>query len=151
MKNKRRSRGFAHERDLVHKLWEKGFAVVRSPASGAKTRRYAVPDIVAIRQGVVLVFEVKTIHNERPVYIPKHQVDKLLEFTKRAGGRPYIAVKIIGVTGWRFIPIGELEETRGGNYRVSIEKIHSGLRLPDIISLSLGNKLLTDYTSGEGS
>ncbi len=152
MKNKRRSRGFAHERDLVRKLWEKGFAVIRAPASGAKARRYAVPDIVAIRQGVVLAFEVKTIHDERPVYIPKHQVDKLLEFTKRAGGKPYIAVKIIGVTGWRFIPVEELEETRGGNYRVSVERIHNSLRLPDIVSLMLGNKLLTDYaSSGKGS
>ncbi len=147
MRNKRRQRGFAHERDLVLKLWNKGFAVLRAPASGAKTRRTAVPDVVAIKSGVVYCFEVKTTRKARTIYIPKHQVDKLREFVKRAGGKGFVAVKIIGESGWRFIPVEMLEETGGGNYKVTAETMARGYRLKDLVAMASGNKSLDEYVA----
>ncbi|HIC99009.1 MAG TPA: Holliday junction resolvase, partial [Pyrodictiaceae archaeon] len=38
-------RGFEAERDLARRLWQKGFAVIRAPASGAKTKHYVYPDL----------------------------------------------------------------------------------------------------------
>lgn len=143
-----RKRGFSHERDLVVKLWNKGFAVIRAPASGARTRRYAVPDIVAIYRGVVYAFEVKTSVEERTIYIPSHQVEKLREFIRRAGGRGFIAVKIIGSSGWRFIEINDLKTSRGGNYKVEPEDIRRGYKLADLLSFAAGTRSLDEYSSG---
>ncbi len=145
MTNRKRIRGFAHERDLVLRFWRKGFAVIRAPASGSKTRRFAVPDAVAIKNRVIYAFEVKTVSEERIIYIPRHQVEKLVEFTERSGGRGFIAVKVIGSSGWRFIPVENLEETKGGNYRVTPEAMRHGYKLEDLVVLASGNKTLMDY------
>ena len=128
------------------KLWKKGFAVIRAPASGAKTRRFAVPDLVAIRNGVVLAFEVKTMHEERDLYVPRHQVSKLIEFVKRSGGYAFIAVKVVGHgTGWRFIPIDRIEKTPAGIYKVSTKLFSSGLSIKDLLVLAEKHKSIYEY------
>ena len=142
----RRRRGFSHERDLLMKLWKKGFAVMRAPASGARARRFAVPDLVAIRNGVVLAFEVKTMREERDLYVPVHQVSKLIEFVKRSGGYAFIAVKIVGHgTGWRFIPIDKIEKTPAGNYKVSVKLFSSGLSIRDLVVLAEKHKSIDEF------
>ena len=142
----RRQRGFSHERDLLMKLWKKGFAVMRAPASGARARRFAVPDLVAIKNGVVFAFEVKTMHEQRDLYVPGHQVSKLREFIRRSGGYAFIAVKVIGSgSGWRFVPLDQAEETPGGNYKVSVEKFSSGLTIKDIIALAEKHKSIDEF------
>ncbi len=142
----RRRRGFSHERDLLMKLWKKGFAVMRAPASGARARRFAVPDLVAIRNGVVLAFEVKTMREVRDLYVPGHQVFKLMEFVKRSGGHAFIAVKIVGHgTGWRFIPIDKIEKTPAGNYKVPIKLFSSGLSIKDLLVLVEKHKSIDDF------
>ncbi len=130
---KRRRRAFARERDLVRLLWKKGFACMRAPASGSKVKRTVYPDIVAIWQGKVLVFEVKTSEQKRTIYVPREQVSKIVEFAKRAGGQAFIAVKIIGQgEPWKFIPIEKLEHTSGGNYKVSIDLLEKALTIRDL-------------------
>ncbi len=145
MTTSRRRLGFAHERDLLLRFWEKGFAVIRAPASGSKTRRFAVPDVVAIHKGVVYAFEVKTTHEKKTIYIPKHQVEKLREFIRRAGGKGFIAVKIIGVTGWRFIDINDLGTSKGGNYKVDEEMLRKAYKLQDLVSMATGTRKLDEY------
>ncbi len=137
--------GFAHERELAVKLWRKGFAVIRAPASGSKTKRIVYPDIVAIKNGYVLAIEVKTTHGEKPIYIPAHQVQKLKEFIKRSGGEGFIAVKIIGSGEWRFLKIDNLVKTRRNNYKVDKELLTKSYRLSDLIAIVAGNKRLDDY------
>ncbi len=137
--------GFAHERELAIKLWKKGFAVIRAPASGSKTKRIMYPDIVAIKNGYVLAIEVKTTHGEKPIYIPAHQVQKLKEFIKRSGGEGFIAVKIIGSGEWRFLKIDDLIKTRRNNYKVDKELLTKSYRLSDLIAIVAGNKRLDDY------
>ncbi|RLG80153.1 MAG: Holliday junction resolvase [Thermoprotei archaeon] len=140
-----RKRGFAHERDLVVKLWKRGFAVMRAPASGSKARRTKYPDVVAILNHRVFVFEVKTTSKERPIYIDKRQVDKVREFAKRAGGYAFIAVKVVGSGTWRFIPLKDLEQTTRGNYKIPCEKLVNALRIPDVIALARETKKLDEY------
>jgi len=137
--------GFAHERELAVKLWKKGFAVIRAPASGSKTRRVMYPDIVAIRRGYVLAIEVKTTHENKPIYIPCHQVEKLREFIKRSGGEGFIAVKIIGSGEWRFIRIDDLIMTRKGNYKIDKESLAKSYRLSDLVAIVAGNKKLDEF------
>lgn len=140
-----RRRGFSHERDLVVKLWKKGFAVIRAPASGSKTKRTVYPDIVAIRDGIVLVFEVKTIGRVRDIYIESRQIEKLVEFARRAGGSGYVAIKIIGSGEWRFIPIDKLVKTAGGRFKVSKEVVENGVRLKELIVSLVKIKRLDEF------
>lgn len=122
-----RSRGYRAERDLVILLWKRGFAVMRAPASGSKIKRAMYPDIVAIKKGKIVVFEVKSRSKEETIYIGSEQIRKLLEFTTRGGGRAYIAVKIPG-KDWLFIPVEQLEPTTSG-YRISRESLKGALSL----------------------
>ena len=140
-----RRRGFEHERDLVRRLWSEGFAVMRAPASGSKVKRTMYPDIVAIMNGRVFVFEVKTSYREKTIYIPRNQVEKIVEFARRANGKAFIAVKIIGSGTWRCIPIGELEETRGGNYRWRSELVRKGLKIRDLVEMVKSCKKIDEY------
>ncbi|WP_440059402.1 Holliday junction resolvase Hjc [Thermogladius sp. 4427co] len=143
-----RRRGFAHERDLARKLWAKGFAVMRAPASGSKAKRLRYPDLVAIRNRVVFAFEIKTTSNaSRDIYIEKEQIEKLIEFSKRAGGEAFIAVKVVGEGEWYFIPVSELVVTPGGNYKITLreESRSRFLRIDNLVSLALGVKTLREF------
>ncbi len=142
-----RRRGFAHERDLVLKFWSHGFAVMRAPASGSKAKRVLYPDIVAIYKGRVIAVEVKTVREPRSIYIDGDQYEKLVEFSKRAGGEAYIAVKIIGSGEWIFIPIDKLVKTESGKYKLNIELLNTGLKLEGLVSLVKGVRKLTEFTS----
>ncbi len=141
----RRSKGFSRERELARLLWKKGFAVLRAPASGAKTRKLAYPDLVALKKGMIFVFEVKTREKPGIIYIDRKQFMKLMEFIRRSGGQGYIAVKIMDGRGWRFIPIDKVEETRGGNYRVSLENIEKGLRISDLVKIANRTRSITEF------
>ncbi|MEM4528128.1 MAG: Holliday junction resolvase Hjc [Desulfurococcaceae archaeon] len=145
----KRVKGFSHERDLVRRLWEYGFAVMRAPASGSKAKRVRYPDIVAIYRGKVIVIEAKTMKEDRPLYISGEQVDKLLEFANRSGGEAYIAVKKIGTGEWFFIPVEKLEKTQQGNYKLSVDHVHEGIRLEALISVVKSARKLTDYMQRE--
>ncbi len=146
----RRRRGFAYERELARELWNRGFACIRAPASGAKVRRRAQPDLVAMKNGVILVFEVKTRRKEGHVYIDAGQVEKLLEFARRAGGMAFIAVKILDGRGWRFVPAERLSRTRGGSFKVGLEEVERGLRLRDLEVLVSGAYRSLDEYIGDG-
>jgi len=141
----RRSKGFSRERELARILWKKGFAVLRAPASGAKTRRLAYPDLVALKNGIIFVFEVKTREKPGIVYIEKKQFMKFMEFVRRSGGYGYIAVKIVDGRGWRFIPVDKVEETRGGNYKVSLENIENGLRINDLVKIADRTRSIMEF------
>ncbi|MCD6324088.1 MAG: Holliday junction resolvase [Desulfurococcales archaeon] len=108
-----------------------GFAVMRAPASGAKIRKADYPDIVAIKEGKVAVFEVKARRTLGHIYLEAEQVKKLKTFAQRAGGIAYIAVKIPR-EGWKLIKATELTETKGGRLKLSKEEI---TRAPDLKGL----------------
>ncbi|ADV64812.1 Holliday junction resolvase Hjc [Desulfurococcus mucosus] len=141
-----RSRGFQHERDLARRLWEHGFAVVRAPASGSRARVLRYPDIVAIYRGRVIALEVKTLREEKPVYVRREQVEKLAEFSRRAGAMPFIAVKYVGEGEWFLVPLDRLVEAGEGNYKIPVEAVREGLRLKALVSQVKGDKSILDYT-----
>jgi Holliday junction resolvase len=142
-----RRRGFSHERDLAQRLWNHGFAVIRSPASGSKAKNILYPDIVAIYHGKVLAIEAKTVRKERTIYLKEQQVEKLAEFSRRAGGEAFIAVKIVGTGEWRFVSLNSLRETRG----LKITKAHlsNSLKLEDVISIVKGVRKLDEFAEME--
>lgn len=97
-------KGSATERVLANKVWDMGWATLRAPASGGRDR--PSPDIVFIRQtydvtngiykqkdGIeVIALELK----DRPsgtVTFTKKEINELIEWSERAGAKPYIGVK----------------------------------------------------------
>ena len=135
MRNARRRRGFEAERELVRKLWSKGFAVIRAPASGARTRLAAYPDIVAIFRGRIYAIEVKYRRDESPIYIDKVQLEKLLEFSRRASATPLIAVKRPN-KGWKFIPASLVKRTNSGSIKIDDEVLDKGMSLDEFVAMA---------------
>ena len=108
-------KGARAERELASILWRKGYAVVRSAGSG---NSYS-PDIIAIREGSVIAFECKA-WNRKEVIIPRHQMEKMLEWKRRSGAELYLAWKY-PYRGWFFIPIYLLTEKPSG-YSITLEE-----------------------------
>ncbi|MCY0868294.1 MAG: Holliday junction resolvase Hjc [Desulfurococcus sp.] len=140
-----RSRGFSHERDLARRLWNEGFAVIRAPASGSRARILKYPDIVALYKGRIIALEAKTAGEEKAIYVRREQVEKLLEFSKRAGASPFIAVKFVGEGEWFFVPLDRLVEA-GDSFKIPVEAVRKGFRLKGLVSLVKGGKSLLEYT-----
>jgi len=140
----KRSRGYGAERELVRKLWKLGFAAIRGPASGAKVKHSVYPDVVAIRNGLVLIFEVKYRRKPEIVYIPQHQIMKIIEFARRAGGIALIAIKIGELGEWRVVPIDKLEVANNMMFKISREVIENSPKLHDYVSAMITRKL-TSY------
>ncbi|ACB40276.1 Holliday junction resolvase Hjc [Pyrobaculum neutrophilum] len=111
-------KGSAKERELANYFWERGCAVLRGCSSGGGVRKRYVPDIVAICRGVVLVFEVKYRSKASPIRLEPEKLEKLVEFARRAGGRPLLLVKY-GRDPWRVLEAREKVDRE--EYEKSVE------------------------------
>ena len=131
------------ERELVRKLWRLGFAAIRGPASGAKVKHSVYPDVVAIRNGLVLVFEVKYRRKPETIYISQRQITKIIEFARRAGGIALIAIKIGELGEWRIVPVDQLEVSNN-MFRISREVLETSPKLHDYL-LAMITRKLTSY------
>ena len=111
-------RGVREERELVRLLDRLGFAVVRSPASGSRTKLDR-PDLLAGRRGLILALEVKATGKE-VLYLKRESVEQLIRFSDRFGAKPYVAVKFKGKgVGWLLVEAGSLEQT-GKGFKLSL-------------------------------
>lgn len=116
------SSGVRAERDLVHMFWEKGFAVLRSPASGGGTV-LPRPDLIAgsIKRDKFFVIEIKTVRKD-VLYLESSQIEGLIEFGKRIGFETILCVKFKRRRkGYLFLDVPEqLESVRNSdNYKVT--------------------------------
>ena len=137
----RRKLGFQRERNLVKMFWKHGFACMRAPASGAKTRRVIYPDIVAMKDGVIFVIEVKTREKTESIYIERGKIERLTEFADRAGGYAYIAVRFLDRPVWLFIPAEKLRKTKTGNYCIDSNTLKEALTFKELIRKHFNTKL----------
>lgn len=136
---RKKSKGVNAERELVVKLWKLGFAVLRGPASGSKIKKGVYPDIVAIKNRHVFVFEVKKRNKLGHVYINKDQIEKIKEFARRAGGEALIAIKISALRAWKAIPLAHTKEVSPSKVRIDKEVIEQA----DDLLTYLNNKIST--------
>jgi len=113
-------RGVREERELVQILDRLGFAVLRAPASGSKTKLDR-PDILAGRKGFVIALEVKTTSRET-LYVGEESIAQLLRFSKRFGAKPFLAVKFKRRRlGWLLIEAEGLKRT-GRSFKITLEE-----------------------------
>jgi len=125
-----KSRGTYLERYIVSKLRDRGFAVIRAPASGAK-RKDHVPDIIAMKSGVIILIEMKSRKNGSRIYIEREQAEGIKEFARKSGGELFIGAKIDKEL--RFVKFDSLRKTEIGNYVVDIETLSIGLTFDDLV------------------
>lgn len=111
-------KGDRRERELVNRLDEAGFAVMRAPASGAATTR-ELPDVLAGNGETFYAIEAKS-SSGNPIYLTGEEVEALVYFSKNFGAKPRVGVRF-DREGWYFFHPADLYVTDGGNYRVKKE------------------------------
>lgn len=112
------SKGDRRERELVNELDERGFAVMRAPASGSSTDR-ELPDVLAGDGKSFYAIEAKSSAG-RPIYLTGEEVEALVYFSRNFGAKPRIAARF-DREDWYFFHPADLYVTDGGNYRVKLE------------------------------
>ena len=123
-------KGYRFERELLHKLWEIGFAAVRTPASGVMS--YPCPDIIAGNGKTYLAIEVK-MRSSLPLYLSKDEVNSLKKFSEVFGAKPLVALKVKG-SGWRFFTLDMLVESRS-NYKIDESTFYRGFDFDELRGL----------------
>ena len=112
------AKGDRRERELVNKLDEAGFAVMRAPASGSATDR-ELPDVLAGDGDQFYAIEAKSSAGD-PIYLDGEEVYALVYFARNFGANPRIGVRF-DREDWYFFHPDDLYQTDGGNYRVKKE------------------------------
>lgn len=108
------NKGTRTERELVNKLWEKGYAVMRSPTSGGG-RKHPQPDVLFSNGEITVAVEAKS-SSKRRVYIDKNEIKQLSEFCEKFGALGLIGLRF-DYDKWRFLDPSYLEDV-GKNYKV---------------------------------
>ena len=112
------AKGDRRERELVNRLDEAGFAVMRAPASGSATAR-ELPDVLAGDGERFYAIEAKSSAGD-PIYLDGEEVEALIYFSRNFGAKARIGVRF-DREDWYFFHPGDLYQTDGGNYRVKRE------------------------------
>ncbi|MFW6320503.1 MAG: Holliday junction resolvase Hjc [Halohasta sp.] len=111
-------KGDRRERELVNRLDDSGFAVMRAPASGSATER-ELPDVLAGDGDRFYAIEAKSSGGD-PIYLSGEEVEALIYFARNFGAKARIGVRF-DREDWYFFHPGDLYTTDGGNYRVKKE------------------------------
>ncbi len=102
-------KGYVGELQLVHELYKRGYMAIRAPRSGRIS--IASPDIVAAKNGKLIVIECKSRRNGFSVIID--QLKELEEWQEKAAAIAFVAWKIPR-KGWTFLRLQDVIDN-GGN------------------------------------
>ncbi|MFB6152724.1 MAG: Holliday junction resolvase Hjc [Halodesulfurarchaeum sp.] len=132
-------KGERRERELVNRLDEAGFAVMRAPASGSATER-DLPDVLAGNGDRFYAIEAKSSGGD-PIYLDGAEVEALQFFAANFGAEPRIGVRF-DEEAWAFFDPDDLHVTDGGNYRVKLgTAIAEGEDIPELAGASTQTRL----------
>ena len=112
-------KGERRERELVNRLDNAGFAVMRAPASGSATER-ELPDVLVGNGEYFYAIEAKSSSGD-PIYLDGEEVEALEFFAENFGAEARIGIRF-DEEDWAFFRPEELYKTEGGNFRVKLEK-----------------------------
>lgn len=116
------AKGDRRERQLVNALDDRGFAVMRAPASGSATER-DLPDVLAGNADVFYALEAKSSSGD-PIYLTAAEVEALVFFAVNFGARPKIGVRF-DHDDWWFLDPWQCHCTPSGkSYRVKQALAH---------------------------
>ncbi len=124
----RKAKGSKAERELIHMLYEKGFASVRAAGSGSTG--LPSPDIITSNGKIILALECKASH-DKTKYFDKDEISQLDLFANMFGARSYIAIRFDN-DDWYFLKLTDLKSTPRGfavNYDLAKKKAYSFLEI----------------------
>lgn len=99
------SKGYRSERELLRILSANGYSCMRSASSGG----FLTPvDIVAIKDGRLLCFEIKSW--ARKPKLDRNQLSRFSEWCSNASGHGFLAW--YNQNQWRFLPISDAKDNR---------------------------------------
>lgn len=105
---KKYRKGYVAELEMVHKLAEKGFMVLRTPRSGRLC--LPSPDIIAAKGDKLIVIECKS--HKKAFKIPKEQLNELVKWEQKTFAKAYICWKM-SRKDWFFIPLNTVIKNNG--------------------------------------
>jgi Holliday junction resolvase len=112
--------GRAYEFVLMKILRERGFYVVRTPASGRGTSSQKLPDLTAIRRrdggSEVLLIEVKHFSRPRDVYLEKQRFQQLMKLAEELGARALLCVHFSPSTSIKCLDLKDYDWETPGYY-----------------------------------
>jgi Holliday junction resolvase len=97
-------KGARSERELLNRLYDSGWSVIRSAGSGVNALG---PDIIAVKDRVMMAFECKAWEKNR-LSIDPEAYQKLFEWQNNTKFPTYIAWRMNG-KGWFFLTLDELK------------------------------------------
>lgn len=109
---RRKTVGTLGENELLEKFWDNSWACVRVAGSGST--KHPAPDILASRGDRKIVMEVKVVSATKK-YFTQKEIQELDFFSGQFGAEGWVGVRFIE-NQWYFLPLSELELTKGGNY-----------------------------------
>lgn len=112
-----KKRGSDAERELLHLLSSRNFAVARVAGSGMISE--SACDLFAGNGSKRYAIEVK-IASSNKRYFNKEQIQELITFSKQFGLIPLIAIKFLR-QGWWFVKPNQLDKT-GKAFVISLDK-----------------------------
>lgn len=112
----RYTKGARGERELLNRLSEMGYSVIRSAGSGVNS---ISPDILALKANSGFAFECKA-WDRGSVSIEPEKFEELRKWEKNAGMQTYIAWRMNSV-GWYFVKLDEMNRN-GKSYSVTKRK-----------------------------
>jgi len=128
-------RGRYAEYKLMLLLKNSGYFVLRAPASGSRVKRFNYIDVIAIKRGIILLFEVKRKMQRDTITIRKEQIEKLKRAEELTGGHAYIAVYIDEDKKFYVFTLDQLED-RGNHYLLSAYEFDNAKQLDDVKNLN---------------
>ena len=113
-----KKRGIAAERELLHLLWKKGWAVARVAGSGSMPEPSC--DLLAGNsiENRRFAIECKTSRSKRK-YLSKAQMEDFVGFAERFGLEPLLAVRFVR-EGWFFLYPEHFDDT-GKHFAISLD------------------------------
>ena len=125
-----KTKGSNAERELLHMFWSKQWACLRSAGSGSM--KYPGPDLPVGNLVRRMAIECKSTKEDK-IYLNKHDVEQLSEFSKVFDARPLFAVKFLR-KGWLFLNLEDLEKTPKG-YVIELKAAElRGISFEELIS-----------------
>lgn len=114
-----KKRGIAAERELLHLLWQNGYAVARVAGSGSIPKPSC--DLLAGNGKTRYAIECKICRKEKK-YLSKKQIDEFVKFSKKFGLEPLLAIKFFR-KGWFFVSLKSLRAINktGKSYVISLK------------------------------
>jgi len=109
-------KGYTAELQLTHLLSDMGYMTIRAPRSGRID--LPSPDVIAVKGGKVIVFEVK--FRASAFTVPPEQLEELKQWREVGGATAYVGCKIAR-RGWKFLHLNDVVANKGNIGKKFIE------------------------------